>query len=169
MLNNTGIGSATWLEIAWTLAAIPGFVLWAKSWFSARQSLKAVRNLKYSNGRLLWAKFSLQLTSVMLIIEFAFITIGVIAMSLQTNPSSNPTYSLIISVVLISSSVFISLLAYRWREVEAQILEMARIRLAEKASLAALSDTLTKREATQNTRDTDQNLRDVRQDERDEK
>lgn len=157
MLTTLGYGTASWLEILWTLAAIPGFVLWFHNAHYARKSLRAAKQLKNTNGRLLWAKFSFRLTGLMTFIEFTFIIVGCIALLLAPNPTSTLVSTIIISGGLIICSIFITLLAYQWRAVEYQILEIARLRRAEQSEMDL-------REVAQNTRDTDQNLRTFKQD-----
>lgn len=124
-------GTASWIEIIWTLAAIPGFILWLLSAISARKSLVATKRLKHTNGRLLWAKFSFKLTSLMTFIELTFIILGSIALSLPANPSSSLISTIIIASGLTTVSIFITLLAYQWRAVEAQILHLAKRRREE--------------------------------------
>lgn len=166
MLTITGIGTAGWLEITWTLASIPGFILWSSSCISAKRSLTAARINNITNGRLLWAKFSVRLTGLLAFVELSFISIGIITMFRIANPDSTTISILVVASLFVTVSMFISLLAYQWRAVEAQILEIAKRRRAEKTQIEEVKNELDTRAMAQNTRDTDQNLRTFRQDER---
>lgn len=127
-----GYGTASWIEIVWTLAAIPGFVLWSRSFVSSVKSLRAIRATKASNGRLLWARFSYRLTALMVLVELAFMVVGVIALSRGANPDANVISALVIAISFMTVSFVVTTLAYQWREVEKQILEIAKARFAEK-------------------------------------
>lgn len=106
------------LELLWTLAALPGMVLWSVNAWNASKSLRAIRSIGARNGRLTWAQFSLHMTVVFVVIDVVFVLIGGISMTRMANPSGSQLSTQVIGAGLLLASVAISLLSYRWRVVD---------------------------------------------------
>lgn len=106
------------LELLWTLAALPGLVLWSVNAWNASKSLRAIRSIGARNGRLTWAQFSLHMTVVFVVIDVVFVLIGGISMTRMANPSGSQLSTQVIGAGLLLASVAISLLSYRWRVVD---------------------------------------------------
>lgn len=147
-------GTVELLEVFWTLAALPGLWIWSSSYFSARKTMKALRAANIHNGRRVWGKFSVLLTGTFAGIEFLFVTIGVISM-LRTSPPDSQVYTRLITAgCLITASLLITYLAYRWKVIDETLISMAKKRNADTAAQDV-------REAEQNDREVEQNARDV--------
>lgn len=113
-------------EVAWTLAAVPGLWFWIGNRLEAGLDQKAAASIVPRNGRFLWARFSVFLTNTFIGVELLFITLGVVAM-FRPPPPDGFDYSRVVSVVgLIMASVVITMLAYRWRQVNTEIVNAAR-------------------------------------------
>lgn len=116
------------LELLWTLAALPGLVLWSVNAWNASKSLRAIRSIGARNGRLTWAQFSLHMTVVFVVIDVVFVLIGGISMTRMANPSGSQLSTQVIGAGLLLASVAISLLSYRWRVVDMILIGRARRR-----------------------------------------
>lgn len=116
------------LELLWTLAALPGMVLWSVNAWNASKSLRAIRSIGARNGRLTWAQFSLHMTVVFVVIDVVFVLIGGISMTRMANPSGSQLSTQVIGAGLLLASVAISLLSYRWRVVDMILIGRARRR-----------------------------------------
>lgn len=125
------VGTADLTEIVWTLAAVPGLVLWLVNRVAAGRSRRAVRRLGVGNGRLVWARFSVLLTDVFVLIETVFVVVGISAMLRAPSPDSTTLSRLIVSVGFAGVSCLITFVGYRWRVVEAEILAGAQARRAQ--------------------------------------
>lgn len=113
-------------ELLWIAAALPGLWLWLMNLRDARKDFRAVRDISPRNGRYLWAKFSTLLTRAFLGLELLFIGLGVQAL-FRTPPAAPASLSRVITVIgLIAASVVISAIAYRWKRVNAEIVQAAR-------------------------------------------
>lgn len=120
-----------WFEVVWTLAALPGLVLWVVNRTSATRSLRAVKAAGIGNGRLIIARYSVQKANVLIGVSAAFAAIGVVAMIRPTNPAAD-TWDLtrsLLTVGLLGGPAGVSFIGYRWRVVERQVTELARRRL----------------------------------------
>lgn len=121
--------NASAIEIAWTVAALPGLALWAVNCASATATLRSCRAVPdVATGSLLWARFSVQLTAVFVGVEAVFVALGVIAMTRPNNPAATTLTSWLTAGALILASVGISYLAWRWRAVDNQLVGAARKR-----------------------------------------
>lgn len=121
--------NANAIEVVWTVAALPGLVLWATNCASAAVTLRSCKAVPGTPaGSLLWARFSVQLTAVFVGIEAVFVILGVISMTRPNNPAATTLTSYVIAGALILASVGISYLAYRWRAVDNQLVGAARRR-----------------------------------------
>lgn len=128
--------TVSWLELAWTIVALHGFALWAWNARGAYRSLRAVKTLKMRNGRMLWARFALQLCSAFAIVELTFLVVGSIAMTRVSNPASagalaSGTASTITGLALLGSSLVLTATASRWRRVDAALVARSRARVEE--------------------------------------
>jgi hypothetical protein len=116
-------------EIVWTLAAIPGLWFWIGNRLEAGLDAKAAASIVPRNGRFLWARFSVFLTNTFIGIEVLFVLLGITAMTRPVAPVADGTtnfYRLVLVIGLISASCVITMLAYRWRQVNAEIVSAAR-------------------------------------------
>lgn len=116
----------TWLEVIWTIVAIPGAVLWAMNRRSAMLSLRAARRARAGNGRRVYANFAVKETSAWLGIEALFVAMGVLSMLVEPTSSVVRWPSYVITAGLIVTSVFISYMAFQWRAADEAVLRVAR-------------------------------------------
>jgi hypothetical protein len=113
-------------ELLWVAAALPGLWYWAGNRLEAGLDLKAAASIVPRNGRYLWARFSVFLTNVFIGVELVFITLGVAAFFRPTPTDGLPLSRLVTVAALIGASLAITMLAYRWRQVNAEIVHAAR-------------------------------------------
>ena len=120
-----------WIEVVWTLAALPGLVLWLINRISAGRSLRAIRAVAATNGRLIIARYSVQKSNVFIGVSAAFVMIGVVAMVRPANPGvAEWSWSrVVLTAGLLGAPAAISYLGWRWREVERRVTALARHRL----------------------------------------
>ena len=117
-------------EVVWTLAALPGLVMWLANRRDAGRMRAAARTLPRPNGRLAWAQFAVLFTNVMVGVELVYICLGAVGMIRPPNPaaSERPLIGLVIVLGLIAASAAVSFLGWRWRAVDRQLVAMARAR-----------------------------------------
>jgi hypothetical protein len=132
-MNIPSYGSVTLTELIWMVSATPGFLLWAANLQSAWKDLRAVRRLGIIDGRLVWARFAVLKNTAFMLVEASFILIGVTAM-LQAPVSGagtrlTPT-GLVLTLCLLSTSVLMTIVGLRWRQVAKYIIDAARLRTA---------------------------------------
>ena len=124
-----GWGTADVVEVLWTVAALPGLIVWLVNRAAASRSLEAVRTLGFGNGRMVWAKFGVLLTTAFVAVESTFVLLGVISM-LRSRPAqmggdwTRPA----LTVGLIGTSLLIAFVGYRWRAVDVYLVSAARDR-----------------------------------------
>lgn len=118
-------------EVVWTLAALPGLVMWLVNRRDAGRMRAGARKLPQPNGRLAWARFAVHFTTVMVGVEATYVGLGVVGMTRPPNPAANvqsPLVGLAIVLGLITASAAVSFLGWRWRQVDRQLIAMARAR-----------------------------------------
>jgi hypothetical protein len=149
-----------WIEVVWTLAALPGLVLWLVNRASAGRSLRAIKAVGALNGRLIIARYSVQKANVLIGVSFVFVLIGLVSMARPANPTvaAWDLLRVVLTAGLLGAPAAISYLGYRWRAVEQQVTALYLKRL-DARDLGQ-----NKREVSQNTRETEQNDRDRWQD-----
>lgn len=128
---NISYGSVTLVEVLWTVSALPGLILWFSNLRSAQKDLAAVLHLGVIDSRLTWAKFAILKNRAFLLIECAFLGIGVTAMlqyPIVANPSHLTPTSYAMTIGLLGSSALMTFVGLRWRKVSKQLLDAARIR-----------------------------------------
>jgi hypothetical protein len=116
------------IEVVWTLAALPGLILWVANYLSAKKALRAVHLFGITDARLVIARYSVMKAGVMIGLSFVFVLIGVISMCRPANPDV-PQWDwlrVILTGGLIGGPASISFLGWRWRRAEETILQMAR-------------------------------------------
>lgn len=113
-------------EIVWTLAALPGLVVWFRNLREAAQDFRAVREISPRNGRYLWARFSALLTRAFVGLEVLFVVLGVVNMVRVPPADPHPEIHIITVGGLVLASVVITLIGYRWSQVNAEIVQAAR-------------------------------------------
>lgn len=123
-----GWGTVDPIELVWTLAALPGLLVWIVNLVSASRSLRTVRLAGIVNGRRLIARYSVRKCWVLVIISGVFVLIGVSAMLRPPNPAAQhwDWLSLLLTAGLLGAPALITLLGFDWRRVEASVLAMAR-------------------------------------------
>ncbi|MCA1570799.1 MAG: hypothetical protein LC798_10880 [Chloroflexi bacterium] len=106
-------------EVLWTLAALPGLIMWVRNRIVTGRTLKAAQQLQLhlTNGRLVWAKFARRKTTVLAGIELVFVLVGVLAMTRAPNPYATTGARLVTLVSLICASAALTWLAYDWQNV----------------------------------------------------
>lgn len=116
-----------WIDILWTAIAVVGLFLWLKNLRQAMISLRAVKQMKISNGRRLWARFSVYLTSTMVTIELVFLGIGISSMIRAAGTETSQMVARWVTIFLfLLVTAAITVLAYRWGEVDREILRLAQ-------------------------------------------
>ena len=130
------MSSVSPLEVAWTLAAVPGLAVWLVNLRSAWRSLRAARHAGIGNGRLIVARYNVRKTLTMIYISAVFVLIGAVAMLRPPNPSVPPLDLLRIlqTVGLLSAPALISYIGVSWRRVEYGVLRIAEHRNGGKSS-----------------------------------
>jgi hypothetical protein len=150
-------GTIEWFEVVWTAAAVPGLALWTVNRVLAGRSLRAVRAMGATNGRLIIARYSVMKSNVFIGVSSALVLVGVVAMARPGNPAAT-TWDwsrIMLTIGLLGAPAGISFLGYRWRAVERQVTALYLRRLDA-------------REVEQNTREVTQNSREAEQNHRDE-
>ena len=124
-------GTVEWIEVVWTLAALPGLALWLVNRISAGRSLRAIKAVGTANGRRIIARYSVQKSNVFIGVSAAFVMIGAIAMIRPANPNvADWSWSrIVLTAGLLGAPAAISFLGWRWRAVEQQVTALARHRL----------------------------------------
>ena len=118
-------------EVVWTVAALPGLVMWLINLRDAGRMRATARLLPVPNGRLTWARFSVQFCQVMVFVEATYVGLGVVSMTRPPNPAAavqSPLVGLAIVLGLIAASTAVSFLGWRWRAVDRQLIAAARAR-----------------------------------------
>jgi hypothetical protein len=147
------VDTIEWFEVVWTLAALPGLILWLVNRAYAARSLKAIRALGTTNGRLIIARYSVMKSNVLIGVSLVFVLIGVISMIRPASFDGFDPLRLVLTLGLLGAPAAISYLGYRWRAVERQVTALAR-------------KILDSREVVQNHRETEQNHRETEQNDR---
>lgn len=149
-------GTVEWFEVVWTAAALPGLWLWLANRVLAGRSLRAVRAMGATNGRLIIARYSVLKSNILIGISAVLALIGVVAMARPANPAATAWdwSRVVLTIGLLGAPAGISFLGYRWRIVEQQVTKLYLRRLD------AREVEQNTREVTQNTRETEQNHRD---------
>lgn len=119
-------GTVDLIEVLWTLAALPGLVLWLTNRIIAGRSLRAVIRLRVSNGRMLWARFSVLLTNVFVGVEAVFVLVGGIALFRES--TGNDVIRFVLAFALIGASALITWVGWRWRVVDQELVKLGRER-----------------------------------------
>jgi hypothetical protein len=141
------------IEVAWILAAVPGLLLWVGNRVLAVRSLRAIRALGATNGRLIVARYGVRKANIMIFVQSVFVLIGAIAMTRPTNQAVAAQWDwsrTALAVALLGAPVALAVLGYQWRSVERQITALARARYEQ-------------RDTRQDTREVEQNGREVEQ------
>jgi hypothetical protein len=120
-----------WFEVVWTAAAVPGLLLWIANRVLATRSLRAIKGMGTTNGRLIIARYSVMKCDVHIGVSAVFVLIGVVAMIRPMNPAAVEwDWSRVaLTVGLLGAPAAISFLGYKWRAVEQQVMALARRRL----------------------------------------
>ena len=123
-------GTVDLIEVIWTLAALPGVVIWAINRAAAGRSLRAVRAQGIGNGRLVVARYSVFKSNVFIALSLVFVLIGAISMVRPANPevAEWDWIRVVLTAGLLGAPALISLLGWRWRRVEQEIIALARAR-----------------------------------------
>jgi hypothetical protein len=153
-------GTIEWFEVVWTLAAVPGLGLWTANHHLAVRSLRAVRAVGATNGRLIIARYSVTKARVFINVSAAFVLVGIVAMTRPPNPAAVDWdwTRVVLTLGLLGAPAAIAFLGHKWRAVEQQVTALYRRRLDER------EHEQNTRESTQNTREHEQNDRDKWQD-----
>lgn len=124
-------GTVDLLELIWTVAALPGLVVWVVNLHSARQSLYAVRQAGLRDARAAVARYAVRKSWVMIHLAAVFALIGVISMARPPNPEVPAWDALrvLLTLGLLSAPAVISFIGLDWRRVEHEMLRSARGRL----------------------------------------
>lgn len=115
-----------WIEVVWTLAALPGIWVWTVNRISAGKTLRAARKMGFTNGRLLWAKYSTLKSDCLLAISLVFVLIGIISMSRPNSTIGWDWLRVLLTIGLLGAPAIISFLGIKWRAVDQYILKTAR-------------------------------------------
>lgn len=115
-------------ELIWILAAIPGLWFWVRNRLEAGIDAKAAATIVPRNGRYLWARFSVFLTNTFVGIELLFLLLGGVALFRPPPMDPQPGTRVVTIAGLTIASVVITLLAYRWKQVNEEIVRAARAR-----------------------------------------
>lgn len=116
-----------WIDVTWTAVSVAGLLLWLWNLRRAAMSLRAVRRLGVVNGRRVWARFGVMLTCTMVAVEVVFVAVGVNAMTRVPPVQSQAQVTRLLAVVsFLVVTVLLTLLAYRWADVDRTIVRMAR-------------------------------------------
>ena len=129
---NTSYGTVTLAELIWTLSSLPGLLLWLSNLRSARKDLRAVQTLGVVDGRLTWARFAVLKNTAFVSIETAFLLVGLTGMSqppVLKAPSSLTPTGWAVTICLFGSSVMMTIVGLRWRQVSRYLLETAKLRI----------------------------------------
>lgn len=124
-------GTIDWIEVVWTLATLPGLVLWISNRILAGRSLRAIKSVGATNGRLIIARYSVMKSNVLIGVQAVFLLIGAISMLRPANPTvaSWDWLRVLLTAGLLGAPAAISFLGYRWRVVEQKVTALARLRL----------------------------------------
>jgi len=167
------MGTVSALEAVWTLVALPGLYLWARSVVDAQKTMRAVKSMQIIDGRRTVAKMATGLTRTMVGVELVFFGVGVLATTRAPAPEATALSQLLVAGAFIGASVGLTVLAFRWRRAEAYLLRESEQRSDDRAALAAERTAQLAREAVlaaehavQMVRGTAQDVRSVGQDER---
>lgn len=125
---NISLGTASLIEMIWTLVALPGLVLWGVNTRSATLTIRAAKRSGISNGRMEWARFGRLLTACFLFVEFVFLAAGVIAMMRPSNPGSPQTLNYAFAGIFILASIIVTFVGKEWRRVDRYLVAAARER-----------------------------------------
>jgi hypothetical protein len=125
---NISLGTASLVEVLWTLVALPGLVLWGVNTRSAVLTIRAAKLAGISNGRMEWARFGLLLTSCFMFVEFVFLATGVIAMLRPSNPDGVTVYNLVFAGIFMLASIIVTFVGKEWRRVDRYLVAAARLR-----------------------------------------
>lgn len=112
-------------EVLWLAAALPGLALWQSNMRYAMRSRALLRRAKVTNGRMVWARFSVLLTSTFTTIETGFVLIGVISMTTEPPPTSSILTRWVVAGVLIAMSFLITYIAMKWKLVDTTLNKLA--------------------------------------------
>lgn len=123
-------GTVDWIEVVWTLAAVPGLVLWFANRVTAGRSLKAVKLLKITDGRAIVARYSVEKSNILIGVQGVFALIGAISMLRPQNPevAQWDWLRVILTIGLLGAPFALSYLGFRWRIVDQEIIRLARHR-----------------------------------------
>ena len=123
-------GTVNLIEITWTVAALPGLAIWLANRRTARRSLLAVKALGVGNGRLVVARYSVRKANVLIMVLFVFALIGFVSMVRPSNPevAGWDWIRVLLTVGLLGAPALLSWLGWEWRQVDQQIISMARDR-----------------------------------------
>lgn len=125
------MGTVDPLELIWTVAALPGLVVWVVNLHSARRSARAVRQAGIRDARAAVARYAVRKSLVMIHLAGVFAMIGIVAMLRPPNPEV-PAWDalrILLTVGLLSAPAAISFIGVDWRRVEYETLRSARGRL----------------------------------------
>lgn len=114
-----------WIEILWTIVALPGLIRWFSNRQKARTYVRALRAVGGGNGRMIFARYTVRETTAFVVIESVFVLIGALAMTSATNPSAYPYTSSIIAAGLVGASIYITILGRDWAVVDRLVLQAA--------------------------------------------
>lgn len=123
-------GTVDPVELVWTLAALPGLIVWGVNLVSASRSLHAVRRAGIVNGRRVIAWYSVRKCWVLIVVSGVFALIGIIALLRPPNEAV-PHWDwlrVLLTVGLLTAPALIAFLGFDWRHAEAAVLHSARRR-----------------------------------------
>ena len=126
---NVNFGPVSLLEIIWTIAALPGLWLWFRNWIEALRTRRYARLAGVTNGRMIWAQFSVWLTFIFVFIELFFVGLGGIAMMRYPVAPVNPGWLNYFSAAgFIAVSMAVTYVGLLWRNVDRHLIQASRKR-----------------------------------------
>lgn len=120
-----------WVEVLWTLIAIPGLIRWWTNRLKAGRYVTALKTTGEKNGRMVFAKYTVRKTNAFVVIELIFVAIGLLTMTAPVNESAHPLLPGLYAAGFIVASLYIALLGRAWAQVDEYILRQARERELE--------------------------------------
>lgn len=152
------------IEVIWTLVAAVGLYFDVINMREAKRDYVGVVQAHVNGARLKWTRFSRSLNRYLATIHSFKMLIGVLAMLRLPSPDSTTWGQVFLLSAFVGSSVLVSLISVRWRQVHVAI----DAELTRKGTVAdrrqSEQDT---REVGQNAREGEQNVRESDQNERD--
>lgn len=114
------------IEVIWTIATVPGLIVWAFNLRAAWLSLRATQELHSDLSTRIYAGVGVRLSVAAISVESIFLLWGLFGMSQPSTTERITPMGLVITVGLVVIALVVAVLGFDIRRADAAVMDLAR-------------------------------------------